>query len=219
MSHVFLHRKNNQGQLNCQEESPYPIWYCPEKQHDCVAMSHYVCSWHTPFGLSTVQWECAPALRVPSWNWTVVLCGKQRDGYCNTKDACWKFGLTPFGIVKGYHSLNGSTPQLHKLDRWTEILVLYNVMSEFISPLGWCNISSVGGVCYGTAGMLSGNGWMIDCDLCHRIKCKTILLTSFYQVKLLCFLNFPEWAVLVMLITGWLIWATTLLFFLWTKVL
>lgn len=76
----FYTEKNNQGQLNCQEESPLPSWYCPEKQHDCVAMSHYVCSWHTPFGLSTVQWECAPARRVPSWSWTVVLCGKQRDG-------------------------------------------------------------------------------------------------------------------------------------------
>lgn len=44
----------------------------------CLSMC--VADTATPSGLNTVQWECAPAQCVPSWNWTLVLCGKQHDG-------------------------------------------------------------------------------------------------------------------------------------------
>lgn len=73
--------------------------------HLCVADTA------TPSVLNTVQWQC-----LPSWKWTVVLCGNSMMGSSNKADACLKFGLTPLGIVKGCHNFKTTAP--HNCTSW-----------------------------------------------------------------------------------------------------
>lgn len=55
-------------------------------------------------------------------------------GYCKTTDAYLEFGFIPFGIVKKCHNLNGSTPPIAQVGEVDKNKVLFNFMSEFISP-------------------------------------------------------------------------------------